>query len=174
MSIIRFHKYLTETSLTRIWQHMTNLEQESGILSAEKGKYRDQPKVNAERTFELAGKVRAAGFGYSYVEGHYVEPEGAVVETSVAIFGGTNGKLKGYLRRWREEYEQDSVLYKPEGTTHAFLLFSDGRETDIGTFHANRAGEFMTKLKGRPGTFVIESAFGNLNFFGRLARKYST
>jgi hypothetical protein len=162
MSIARFHEYLTETSLSRVWMHFTEPSEESAVMSASKHEFSAQ--VNASRTLELASKIRAAGFGYIYVDGRYNGTE----ETSIAIFGGKNGKLKGYLRQWQKDYDQESILYKPDGTDHAFLLFNEREVVDVGVFHPNRAGEFMTALRGRPGTFVFEQAYGSMGFFGRL------
>lgn len=169
MSIKGFHQYLAEMSLTRVWQHFTDPSTPSGILSASKGDKR--PDENARRTLELAGKIRSAGYGYVYVDGRYIEPgHGPVEETSIAVFGppGDSGKLKGNMRQWRADYEQDSVLFKPEGTSHAYLLYADKKEEDIGTFHPNRVAQFMTALRHTPGTFVFEAAYVTKNFFGRL------
>lgn len=173
MSIKTFNEFLQETSLSRQWYHFTDVKHEAGIMSAFRAQYRDRPEVQAARTLELAGKISSAGFGYVFADGHFVEegPNGTkipVEETSVIINGGTDGKLKGFMRKWRSEYDQDSVIYKPDGSTHIFALSASG-ETDIGEFHPGHIGDNMTQLRGRShGTFVFEQAWGTMNFFGHL------
>lgn len=163
MSIQRFSEYLTETSLSRVWQHFTDPEQESGIISAWKDTLR--PDENAKRTFELAAIIRKAGFGYTFVDGRYQGNE----ETSIVVVGGKDGRLKGLLRQWRAQFDQHSVLYKPQNTDRVILIYAD-HEDEIGQFHPNRAGDFMTHLRGRPGSFVFESAAVQDTFFTALGK----
>lgn len=163
-TIKRFVQYLTEMSLSRVWQTFGTSEYPAGIMSAWKSSLPE--KENAARTKALANKMRAAGYGYIYVDGMYK----GQAETSLAVRGTAhdNGKLKGLLRKWRADYDQESVLFKPEGSDHAVLVFSD-HEEDLGTFHPNHAADFMTALRGRPGSFVFEAAYEPMNFFAKLA-----
>lgn len=181
MSIKSFTEYLTETSLSRIWSYFSDTTVPAGIISASRSEYR-QTTTNEARTMALARDVRAAGFGYVFADGHWIEKDvhGAEVhveETSLIISGSPNdnGKMKGCLRTWRDAYQQESVLFKPEGTTHVFALNHDGTETDIGVFHADRVADMMTKLRGRGGrTFVFESAFNAMTWIERVVHAAKT
>lgn len=168
MGIKSFGTYLQETSLSRVWQQFGTVDIPAGIISAFKNGLGMQE--NHRRTYELSAKVRAAGFGYVFADGHYKDKEGVTVEETPLVIvshAGDNGKLKGFLRQWCDQYNQESVLYKPEGTLHAFYLFQDGHEEDLGVFHPNRVSEFMTRLIGRSGgTFVFEEyAQAQMTFF---------
>jgi hypothetical protein len=176
MSLKTFNEYLTETSLSRVWDTFTNPDIVAGIMSA--SRQERSPRENAAATLELSWKVRAAGYGFVYVDGHWVEmgPTGLakpVDETSIVIRGGAkdNGRLKGYLRKWMAEYDQEGVIFKPEGETYVILMTENGTETRIGRFHPDRAADMMTKLRGNgERSFVFESAYESMGFMGRLLK----
>lgn len=164
-----FREYLNETTLSRVWAHFEDLERTCGIISAfRNGLPHDD---NVERTHQLASEISSAGFGYHFVDGRYTYDNGIEAkETSIVIYGGPDhsGKLKGLLRQWRMEYEQEAVIYKPSGTDHAIVL-ADSGELDIGVFHPNRVASQMSTLRGRGSrSFVFEAAFEAKNWFGRL------
>jgi hypothetical protein len=149
--------YLTETSLARVWQHFGTPDAPAGIISAFTNTH--SPKENYQRTQRLSGDVRAAGFGYVIALGHYKDQQGVSIDETPLLIAGTagdGGKLKGLLRKWRAAYDQESVLFKPEGSVHGFMVYAD-HEDDLGTFHPNRISEWMTTVRGRSGgTFVFE------------------
>jgi hypothetical protein len=128
---------------------------------------------NVRRNQDLASKIRAAGYGYFFVGGSYVMADGQkIVEDSIFIPGkdNDNGNLKGLLKKWCRDYGQESALYKPEKTTEGFLLYPNGDMTSIGSFHPNIVSDFMTRLNGRPGSFVFESAAVQMNWFEAFAK----
>jgi hypothetical protein len=159
-----FNEYLSETTLARVWQYFGTTTYPAAIMSASKGGL--SAKMNADRTMALARLVRGAGFGYVFVDGKYDGES----ETSLVINGDAkdNGKLKGAMRHWRALFDQQSVLFKPEGSERALLLYAD-REEDLGTFHPDRLAKAMTQLRGRGDrTFVFESAYTPMGFFERI------
>ncbi len=173
MSIKTFNEYLTETSLSRVWSIFNTPENVAGIISASRKNLK--PAVNAARTMDLARAVYAAGYGYVFADGKWVETENGertpVQETSIIINGGAkdNGRLKGYLRKWMSEYDQEGVIFKPEGETYVIVMTEYGPETRIGRFHPDKVADMMTKLHGRgERSFVFESAWYSKNWFGRL------
>jgi hypothetical protein len=163
--------YLVETSLSRIWSEFGTTDIPAGIISAFTNHHSRQE--NLQRTRDLGQDVRGAGYGYVIAIGHYTDTKGvSIEETPLLIAGrdGDNGKLKGLLRQWREDYDQESVLFKPEGTTEGYLLSANGEDA-VGTFHPNRVGEFMTTLRGG-GTFVFEeTGFAQMTFFQAWSRR---
>jgi hypothetical protein len=177
MSIKSFLDYLTETTLSRVWQYFATEKYPAGIMSAWRHGHSAQEQASA--TKRLANEIRAAGFGFVYADGRYVEAQPPrvpvqVEETALLIHGtpGDNGKLKGCLRKWRAEYDQDATIFKPEGSVRVLLLNRDGSETDIGTFHPNRTSDYMTALRGRSGgSFVFENAYAEMTFIERLAKR---
>ncbi len=174
MSIKSFNQYLTETPLSRVWSTFTTPDIVAGIISASRGE--KSAKENAARTMELASKVRSAGYGYVFVDGQWTEmgPNGLehpVKETSLVINGGSkdNGRLKGFLRKWMGEYDQEGIIFKPEDATYVIVMTSNGTETRVGSFHPDVAASMMTKLRGRGDrSFVFESAYTAMGFAGRL------
>lgn len=158
----RFSEYLIETTLARIWDHACDPNQNVGIISA--FRHENTPAINLDRTHQLAGMIRQAGYGFIFVEGHYIE-EGSVKvdETSIFVIGrpGPDGAiLRGQLRQWRDAFEQESALFKPAGGDHAYLLNANGTTIDVGRLHPNQTGMFMSQLHGRGDRpFIFESAF---------------
>lgn len=152
----RFSEYLVETTISRIYQHATNPAIAVGIISASR---KDTAATNVQRTTQLANMVRSAGYGYVFVDGRYVEDGGPVQETSIFVIGdGDSTKLQRHLETWRNQFEQESVLFRPAGEKKAYLLFRDGGKMSLGDFHPDRAGEFMTHLRGRSAhSFVFEA-----------------
>jgi hypothetical protein len=163
---------LDEGSLSRLWKHTT--ERNIGMLTAYRGRY--PVSENRKRNALLQADIRAAGFGFFRVEGHYIEGYGSEVskdvkEQSFLVIGekgDDNGKLKGFLKKCGAKYNQDSVFYKSfdnkgmligtqskdeDGNTVDFPGF--GKEYTVGEFHPMKMGQFYSKMKGKP--FVFES-----------------
>lgn len=175
MAIKGFRTFLKELSLTRVWQHTTDLTRPSGIISAFNANRTLED--NMARTARLASDIRSAGYGFSFIDGHYKYADGtAVAERSIFIVGNEkdNGKLKGLLKKWMTEYDQEAVLLKPENSNEAVLLTPGNGVKELGTFHPNRAGDFYSTMMNRPGTFVFESAYEDKNWLERLSESRGT
>ncbi|MGI0076960.1 MAG: hypothetical protein ACREAU_06105, partial [Nitrosopumilaceae archaeon] len=136
---------------------------------------------NISRANALSADIKNARYGYIFVNGYYVIEKGTpnerkVRERSIIIIGHQNdgGNLKRLLQQWMIQFEQESVIFKPEGKIEIFLLFSSGKVSNIGIFHPDRVADNMTQLKGRgERTFVFESFHVGKTWIERIAEKVS-
>lgn len=165
-------KTLHESSIGRIYQH--SQESTIGIVTAYRGD--NSPEVNASLNNKLQGAIRANGFGFIKLTGHYTENQGTsearkVVEQSFLVISNKNdnGKLKGFLRKVGFEFDQDAVIYKEPGkkaiiigTTNGVTAKGEprqpglGNEFVIGDLKPNKIGDMYSKMKGNKGTFIFE------------------
>jgi len=153
---------LEESSLSRIHQHTQ--DRNIGMITSNRdGK---SPEQSVADNRELEKSIKAAGHGYIHVKGRYIEGYGtpnAVTkdEHSYLVMGkkgNDNGELKSFLTKQGEKWDQDLVFHKPHdskiGSLHGTSDRADafpkkGVQHDVGEFHANRTGEFHSKLFGR-------------------------
>lgn len=159
--------FLAESSLSRVYSHFKS-DREIGIMTAFRGEY-DEEK-NTKRNQELAKKVRAAGYGFIWVDGAWIENEGTenekhVSEVSLMIIGDASDKneLKPLLLKWAKEYNQDGVVHKPGGQNKKtdILDKNGGNIVSLSGAKFDKVAENYTKLRrgshaGR--SFVLESA----------------
>jgi len=174
-----FKSFLTESSLGRIFQHSTNKEIPFALLTAFRGDKTE--KENIKNNKELATKIKKAGYGYFFVDDYWIENEGTdkegkVSETSIFVVGNKNdsGKLKSLLIKWMKTYNQDAVLYRPEGTKggEATLLYQSGKQEVLGKLTFGKVGSAYTKLRGKAGTFIFEgTSDGTNNWISKIAEK---
>jgi hypothetical protein len=172
MEYIKMHQ-LDEASLVRLYQH--TLDRNIGIVTAFRGRY--TKSENLSRNSNLQADIRAAGFGFYRMEGHYIEGFGSelskdVKEQSFLVIGdkgNDNGKLKGLLKKLGNKYNQDSILYKSFDNKNAMLIGTQaededgnevefpgfGKEISVGEFKPMKVSQFYSKMKGKP--FVFES-----------------
>ncbi len=186
----RYKSKLKESSLSRIYQHMT--EHDTGIITAYRYA-RDcgegelyTKKEKQQRNRSLLAKLQNKRYDITSLKGYYVENYGTSKAREVGEYvffvvdTEDNGKLEIDLRKWGEEFEQDSILFVPKGRDKGFL---------IGTNHCpdahpgynvvetlnnpifGKSGEFFTRVKGRPFVFeeaiTIEQKRLPEGFFGR-------
>lgn len=169
-----FREYsLHESSLGRIYQHSQNST--IGTLTAFRGE--NTLATNRNRNKGLENAIRSSGFGFVKVTGHYVESPGTpeqrkVVEESFLVISAAddNGKLKGFLKKYGREYEQDSVLYKVPGKKAVLIGTKSGVwpglgvEFEIGDFKPNKIADIYSKMKGGR-TYVFEGVEAPDNLF---------
>lgn len=124
-------KQLDESSLSRLWSH--NLEHDCGALTAFR-KYTNcgftdsgewcsdkEPvlltkKDNTKRNLALAADLKKAGYGITKIVGSYPEGGTSVKEISYFVVDlKDSGKLKKDLIKLGEKYDQDSILFIPQG-----------------------------------------------------------
>ena len=126
-----FRTYLVESSLSRLWKH--NEEHDCGAMTAfrkaadcgEGEKY--SKSDNAKRNKSLLAKIKSKGYGATTLRGVY--PEGGRVAKEISYFIvdlEDSGNLESDIKKWGEEFEQDSVLIIPKGaiqnTAKAYLF----------------------------------------------------
>ncbi len=163
---------LNEASLIRLYQH--TVERNIGIITAYRGRY--PTSENKRRNSVLQADIRAAGFGFYRVEGHYIEGYGSDVSKDVkeqcflviGDKGNDDGKLKGLMKKWGAKYNQDSIFYK-SFDEKAVLIGTQskdedgnpvefpglGKEVSVGVYKPMKMGQFYSRMKGKP--FVFES-----------------
>jgi hypothetical protein len=168
-----FKQHINESSLSRIWKH--NKEHDAGALTA----FRKGPecgggeeytkKQNAQRNKSLLAKLKSKGYGVTKLHGSY--PEGGKTAKEISYFVvdlDDTGKLEKDLRKFGQEFEQDSILFIPKGTiegnSKAYLIGTnrcDNNWLGFGkkeVFNKGRIGYdspiYTSKVNGRP--FIFE------------------
>ena len=172
-------KQLHESSLSRIWQH--SKDSNIGMLTAYRGEF--DVKQNEKRNRELTGIIRSEGFGFIPVTGYYIENQGQedeqkVEEKSFVVISSPNdgGKLKNFLIRMGNKFNQDSIIYKDSSDENAKLIGTTagrwpGKDVEVlaGKFKPQTIGQFYTKMKGHR-TFAFESAVLPENLMSKAYR----
>lgn len=176
----RFGEYISESSLSRIYQHF-NSDREVGTMTAFRGEY--TYKKNVERNRQLERKVRAAGFGFIWVDGAWVERKGTPeekLETEVSLFivgDEKTDELRQYMIQWAREFDQDGVLYKPADQTEKILVLDKTGNVDVELSNVkyDEAAEMYTRLRrgnhvGR--SFHLENVRERSTFGSKLLEVY--
>lgn len=156
-------RLVKEVKLSRVFSKVKDEETPFVILSGfrrENGK-----EKNETQNKKLMADIRAEGLGFFKVEGSYIENKGTpdevkVVEKSFFVTGNKNddGNLKGFAKKMMKKFKQESVVFKPNGTTDVFLLFQNGTQEKLGAFRANKISDYMSRLvQHKNSTFVFEN-----------------
>jgi hypothetical protein len=155
---------LDEVSLGRAYQHVVDKKSPSwGIVTAHRVMY--SKKENEARNKQLEKDVRGMGYGFFKMEGHWQECQDKnvdykdcpkdqlkdAIETPLFIPGIKEDEIKALCKK----YDQDSIVYGDTKTDHARLIYKNGAEDDIGTFHPGKIAQAYSKLKGGR-TFTFE------------------
>ena len=173
---------LTESSLSRIWKHVT--EHESGTITAfrfapECGNGKPYTKAeNRERNSELKSKLLSLGYGVTGIGGYTIENYGAPnakkvkEESFIVVDLNDKNNLKNDLIRLGTYFEQDSITFsKPSG--EYYLIGTNkcrtgypgnghiGKSVKLGKSFFGKPGEFYSTINGRP--FVFENVNPNLS-----------
>ena len=102
---MRFNQYITESSLSRIMQHIQS-PKPFGVISPFRAD--NSAKENEDAYNELKNDVRKLGYGYIPLQGGYKEESGFVKEKSLFIPGISRKEIIDLGKK----YGQYSVLYK--------------------------------------------------------------
>ncbi len=168
-SILKTLSESANHSLGRVLFHTINSN--IAVLTGHRGNL--TVDENNRRNDELKQKIRDAGYGYLRVKGNYTEnkdtpEEKKVKEDSLLVIGDRgrdDGKLLSMVKKWGEEYDQDSILHKSHDSEEAFLHGTSklgtwpkyGEAKPMGKFHPNRISEFYSTLMGgKPFVFLRE------------------
>lgn len=162
---------ISEASLSRVWQHNQDPNKTFAILTAFRGEYEYQE--NVQRNKALAADVRAMGYGFFYLDGHWIEnPDTAnqrlVKEDSLfVVTTNTQGFAKNILKLLKR-YDQEAAVVKHN--LEAKLIFNDGTTNSLGKLHPGKMGTVYSKLRGKPDqTFIFEHERDDLSWIQRLA-----
>lgn len=164
------HNLLNEIPLSRVRSHLVG-NRPVVILTAFRGSntYRDNVRSNRE----LAAVMKKNGYGFNFVDGHWVEIGSDDIDTkedSLFVIGNENdsGRLKKLAISMMKRYHQDAIVYKDADTKNIVLIFNNGTEEKIGTFSPGKIGTAYTKLRGRSsGTFVFEGLREESNWISK-------
>lgn len=165
---------INETKLSRVWQLFTDDAYSVAILTAFRGEYRYEE--NVRRNNALAADLRAAGYGITFVEGHWVENQGTenaqdVVEDSILVSGPKVQvtEFAANIHRLGNKYDQEAVIVKDMKGTR--LIFKDGSVESLGELRPGRLGALYTRLRTNKNasTFVFESEREPISWIMRLA-----
>lgn len=176
-SVVETLKYLslTESSLSRVWQHAENREQSFAILTAFRAEF--DLEDNVRRNLSLAAQLRTLGYGYFYLDGFSVENQGKeneirVREDSIFAVGPTGKdkykKFEADIANLSKKYEQDWFLMKPVGDNKAYGHTSKG-VVALGQFKPNEIAVAYSQLRGGQ-TFVFEGARSGISWGEKLIR----
>lgn len=174
---------INESSLSRVWQHFTNPEHSVAILTAFRGRHDYDPELtseqvylkNVERNKQLASEIRRLGYGFFFVDGHWIENQGtphelAVKEDSIFVIGSQkNTAFAQDMHGLGNMFGQEAVLVKDKEGTR--LINKDGSEFELGNIQPGKMGEIYTKLRNnkQANSFVFESERDELSWIARLA-----
>ena len=180
---MKFRKYVNESGLSRIKDHIDNYS--CGAITAQRGdKTRSENQSNNK---EILAVLKRMGYGVTRVKGSYIEGFGTddareVGETSFFVVnhtveGDDGGELENVLRKLGEKYDQDSILSIRNGDAH--LIGTSKRDDSwpdysqkerVGTGKYGKvAGEFFSRIRGRQ--FAFESIEDSRTINGRWAMK---
>lgn len=157
---------LHEMNLGRLWQH--NEKSNWGMITSFRGdkSLQDNKKTNSQ----LEREIRVQNFGFVKVIGHYIENLGSsderkVREESYIVISSPadKGKLKTFLIKQGQKYNQDTVLYKEPGknpiligTNHNSWL-GLGKTHQLGSWHPNKLSSIYTQMTGH-SSFTFDFA----------------
>ena len=165
---------LNETKLSRVWQLFTDDTRSVAVLTAFRGEFNRED--NLKRNAALAADLRNAGFGITYVEGHWIENQGSdlernVVEDSILVSGPRVQvtEFAKIIHRLGNTYDQEAVLVKDSKGTR--LIFNDGSEEKLGDLRPGKLGQIYTKLRTnkQASTFVFEGEREAISWIKKLA-----
>ena len=157
---------LNEVKLARVFKHTTNDKIPFAIITGERAENRKagKPEINVKKNLSLASEIKSAGYGYFWLEGHWIENEGKpnetpVTEKSIFIVGDENddGKLEGLIKKWVKKYDQESAVFRHSGSKNVGLINNNGSFIEIGKFAGQKKqlDNIYSKLKNKT-TFVFE------------------
>lgn len=174
MNMKSFKQLINETSLSRIWQHFTT-DKTIVILTAFRKEQTKKDNINNNKF--IGTKLYKAGFGFFYVDGHWIENKGtdreiAVKEDSIFAISEPeqSNELISLAHKLATKYNQDAIFVKTKD--EVYLLYKDGKKEKLtGGLKPGKIADFYTKLrKGRrrTDTFVFESVVPQKGYFGKF------
>lgn len=185
---------LNESSVSRIWQHIS--EHDTGFISAWRDardcgtgeKYTRKEKQDADR--KLRAFLQSKGFGITRIHGSYIENFGNktlsknVSEDSYFVVDKSDSKnLRSVLIELGEFFEQDSVLFIPQGGKGASLIGTNecpgsfpgySNEVPVGELTGGES-EFYSRVGSRAFKFeskdIDQANLEPNSLSGKFARK---
>ena len=150
-----YKQVLNETTIKRVMSHFDNKDRAVLIITAFREKF--TYKENVIRNKKLASAIRAAGFGYTFVDGSWNETDvdGNVVfvkEDSIFVTSENGDNLKKLGVKWMDSKWnssdtdsdiQDAIVFKPTGNDNVYII-------------SNKKSKHVEELKGKFKEKTIE------------------
>jgi len=159
-------EFICESSLSRVWQHFKNDDRTVVILTSSRDGMLADDVIKGNKY--IASKLQNAGFGYFFVEGHFIENKGdddeaKVKEESVFAIADKNKSqnLISLTHKLANRYNQDAIIVK-EGkgnSSVSYFLNKDNTKTALkGKLSPGKIGDYYTRLHNnkKSNTFVFE------------------
>lgn len=172
-----WRKYITESSLSRLHQHMS--EHDCAVVTAYRNDAGDMTQCtqnsdvpeegesNKTRNRDLKATLLGMKIGVTRVDGSYVEdfetPEAIEVKEDSLFCVNLKDDPNFFqtIQRLGEKYCQDSVLCIPKGGKGAYLMGTNNAEVPglglkipVGDAKFAAEAEFMSRVNNRPFTFA--------------------
>jgi len=172
---------LNEVKLSRVYTIFTDPKFAVGIISAFRGDAGRTLEMNIADNRTLAADLRNAGFGYSWIDGAWIENEETdqerhVTEVSILVTADAKNqdKLFDMLVSGSTQYNQDAFVFQRAGKEEPVTLY-DKSGNEILSFDKVRMDQLAdnySRLRsgGHAGrTFIFERLRSPVGYFGRLA-----
>ena len=187
--MLKFHEYLARRdgisldeaarrSLARTWELAQTGKVMTLITAFLQALSYDQ---NTQRNLLLAKEVRNAGFGYTPLYGYWTYNNPAndkekVREDTLLISAPANipnKTLQTTVLDWIHQFQQEAAVIKYADSDIAFLLNTNGSETQLGNWSINRLADIYSQMKHSDRTFVFEAADDH-SWSAKLAMHYES
>lgn len=153
-SLLKALKCVVAESVRTIKKDALDKDKSCGIIST----YRQDQSHEANRSSLTSLRDQAQGLGFEceLLKGYW-EEDGEELGEEQSIFlvaeSGSAQDLLAFLSENAEKFLQDGFLFRNEGE-EITQLHLDGEVQGLGKFREGRFGEFYSKIKGKPFTFV--------------------
>lgn len=174
---------LTEVKLSRVYNIFTNPSFAVGIISAFRGDEDKTLEINIRNNKALATDLRNAGFGYSWIDGAWIENRGTeeerhASEVSILVTSDEKNqkKLFDMLVAGAKQYNQDAFIFQSAGENAPVKLYDKNGEVllQFNNIRMDDIADNYSRLRsgGHAGrSFVFEGVRDSVGYFGRLAGK---
>ena len=163
---------LTEASLGRVLQHVQGKAKSKrwGVVTAYR--YGNTPIENKALNKDLETTLRARGYGFFKVEGHWQEcqnkrvnyfdcPKDQLKDATEISFFVPQINIKE-LHEIGNRYGQDAVLYGGEETKgNGVLIYKNGRVENVGKMHPDNMQQAYTKMRNTGQVFAFQRDKGS-------------
>lgn len=152
-SVIKALKYVVAKSARTIQVDATDIHKSCGIISTYKIDQSDES--NRSSLTSLKSAAESLGFDCTMLKGYWTEDGKTAEEQSIFIVAesGEAEDLLDFLAENAAKFDQEGFVYRPEGDEFTQLHLGD-KIQGLGKFRQGRFGDFYSKIKGKPFTFV--------------------
>jgi len=170
----KLNTIISEASLSRVWQHVES-DRPFAILTAFRDEY--TAEENQQRNISLAAQIKRAGYGYFYLDGHWIENEGTaeeveVSEDSVFAIGNPKNhqKFSALIKNLGKQYDQEAVVIKANDEILVHWLTTGGHEV-LNNLSAGVLGSVYSKLRNnkKSNTFIFENERNGKGYLWHVA-----